>query len=97
MTTVIKRDGRTELYDSSKVRKSIEKAVLDADKSINGNKPMIIQLVNDVSTKVKAEGKIESKVIRDMILTNLDRLDPASSRSWREFDSRYKERPCEEV
>lgn len=92
LTTVIKRDGRTELYDSSKVRKSIEKAVLDADKSIDGNKPMIIQLVNDVNTKVRTDGRIESKEIRDMILFDLDRLDPATSGSWRRFDSKYKER-----
>ncbi len=69
---VIKRDGRRELFDADKIRAGVEKS-LEKRPGIE----RVAELVDKISRKLKAKGKreIDSKIIGQMVLIELKRVD----------------------
>lgn len=90
MVKVRKRDGNCEDLDTKKLRRSIEKAALDAGLILDEKRSKIGKLVKTIVDKAMQDGSIETKVIRRIILEDLDRFEPEISRSWRDFDKKYK-------
>ncbi len=82
---VIKSNGTKMPFDTKKIIRSITRAAQDAKlepEEIN-------KIVNEVSSKVidfvEEKDKILSSEIRNIILTELDRLSPDVADEWRRF------------
>jgi transcriptional repressor NrdR len=90
LVKVVKRDGKMEEFDIKKVRRSIEKAVLDANLILDEKKSTIGKMVKTVVDTAVKNGKIESKAIRKMIIEDFDRVDSSITRSWMNFEKKYK-------
>jgi len=86
--TVIKRDGREELFDTEKLKQSIRINAIDA--VLEETATRINNLVDDVSKstvqKLKGKNKATSSEIRDIILVELDELAPLVAKIWRTYD-----------
>jgi len=87
---VIKRDGKTEAFDLKKVRRSIQKAMMDTGCDIEERKGQIGRIVKGVAEVATKEKSIGTKDIKRLILEEFDRIDPAVSKSWRSFDRKFK-------
>lgn len=89
MGTVIKRDGRRQELSSSKIRRSVQRAAMDAKMSAS----KIRELVNDVADSVikqYKEKRVKSTELRRSILGRLDRRAKTVSSAWRRFDRKRR-------
>jgi transcriptional regulator NrdR family protein len=90
MTVVKKRVGHTEPFDPNKIRRSIQKAVLDAGYTLDEKKELIDEVSGNIIEKSKEEREIDTETIRNSILVKIDEVEPSIVQSWRRFDSKYK-------
>jgi transcriptional repressor NrdR len=90
MTEVRKRLGHMEAFDPNKIRRSIQKAVLDTGYTLNEKKELIDEVSNTIIEKSKEKKEIDSKTIRTSILVNIEKVQPSIAQSWRRFDEKYK-------
>ncbi len=89
---VLKRDGREEEFQLSKLRTSLEKAAREAGYSedrvfqvveeING---YVLESVSDLET-------VDTQSMRTLILNKLDEVYPEVSAAWRKYDREVKGR-----
>jgi len=90
MAEVIKRDASRQEFSAQKVRDSIEAAAKEAKLT----EQRIQQVVEDASKAPvgMANGvkPVQTRMIRDMILTRLDVIEPSVSEAWRSFDRKRK-------
>ncbi|MGB9763283.1 MAG: ATP cone domain-containing protein [Minisyncoccia bacterium] len=84
---IIKKDGSKELFDLSKMKKSIENACLDS--GLDSQKSL--ELVDKISSKVletlEDRSEITSFELRNHILKELDLYAPEVASSWRDYES----------
>lgn len=83
---VIKKDGRKELFDFEKLKKSIAAAARDA--GLTSEK--ISELVTEVSALVfqlisKYE-EVQSAEIREKVLGELNRVEPSVVKAWKKYE-----------
>lgn len=82
-TEVIKRDGSREPFLEEKVRRSIAASARDAgiteDRAL-GIADEAAAAVMDAAGQVEA---METSAIAEIILSELDRIEPAAAESWR--------------
>jgi len=90
MTEVRKRLGHTEAFDPNKIRRAIQKAVLDAGYTLDEKKELINDVAQNVIDKSSEMKEIDTKTIRDSILVKMDNVEPSIAQSWRRFDDKYK-------
>lgn len=90
MTKITKTDGTVEEFSEEKIRKSITKAFIDAGRDPGSKKQAIDQLARKITDAVAKGGVRTAKQIRDMALHELDTIEAAASKAWREFDAKYK-------
>ncbi len=87
MTDVIKKDGRRERFDEEKLKASILAAAREAGVM---SKRGVEDLIENVSATViafsRGKKEVETKTLKDMILTDLDKVEKRISKAWREFD-----------
>lgn len=88
MADVIKKSGEKESFDPLKLRKSVEKAAIDADKAIPEETVRVIS--DKVQREFTNEKDVESSAIRTAILNEMDAADKSLSEAWRRFDKKYK-------
>jgi transcriptional repressor NrdR len=86
MTDVIKSDERREPFNAEKVRKSIESAAREADITEERTKEIVEKVSRKVTKMAEQGSEIETRAIREAILTELDATEPAVSEAWRKFD-----------
>lgn len=90
MTNVRKRSGNKEPFDPNKIKRSIQKAGIDAGYAIED----IVQLVDDVTDQIiemaEQKNEINTDAIRDNVLNELDKAQASIAESWRKFDRKYK-------
>ena len=90
MTVVIKKKGTEETFEQDKIKKSIQKAAIDAGYSLNQKEDLINEITEHVTDKVKEEKKVKSYVICEDVLTEMLASSPEIVEAWRKFDRRYK-------
>ena len=90
MTDVIKKNGKKEVFEVDKIRKSIKKAFVDAGISISKTKDLIEKIAQDVVKTTKGKTEITSKAIKDKILDGLDNAKKIAADAWKRFDRKYK-------
>jgi len=83
---VVKRDGSKELFDAGK----IEKAVRAAARSSEFSEERVQELVKSVLVKVfefiQDHDQVVASELKNVILGELDIIEPAVSASWRDYD-----------
>ncbi len=87
MTEVIKKSGRKERFDEEKLKASIMAAAREAG-------AMSRRWSRDVRENVSASAiafsrgkkEVEAKTLREMILSDLDKLEKRIADAWRDFD-----------
>lgn len=85
-TEVIKRDGSREPFDPEKIKSSIRAAAQGTDLSEEQTEQVVEQVAGSVIQELKERGEVATTEIRGKVLTHLDRLVPAVSNAWREYD-----------
>ncbi len=90
MVYVIKRGGKKEVFNPSKIKRGIERAAKDA--KINSLK--IKQLISEVADPfieiTKKKKNIKATEIRKSILRRIDRRAKSVSNAWRKFENRKR-------
>ena len=90
MTNVIKRRGNIEAFSPDKIKRSIQKAALDAKYSLKDKEELIDEVSEHVIEKYKGESEVKTEVIREDILREMMVSSPEICEAWRKFDRRYK-------
>lgn len=89
MDVVIKRDGKKERFNASKIRRGIQKATREAKMSVSSAKGLISDVAESVISRYKNK-KVRTTEIRRTILGKLDRKAKSVSAAWRRFDRRRR-------
>lgn len=84
---VIKRDGSKEAFDEQKIRGSIEKAARGAGLADDRIAALVGQVAGVALQLAAGKEEIATTEIRDAILAELDKVEPAASASWRKYDA----------
>jgi len=87
---VIKKDGAKEPFDAEKIKKSIGAAAELANLS-EERKNEIVEQVSAVAIQMAGEKEeIATSEIKEKILSELDRVEPAVSAAWRKYEQEKK-------
>jgi transcriptional regulator NrdR family protein len=87
---VVKKGGTKEQFDKNKIKRSIEKAAIDADYSLEDIKTITNRIINDISEESEKIGELNTTAIKKSIFNNLEESEPSIIESWKKFDARYK-------
>lgn len=88
MTIVIKKSGQEQEFDWVKLKKSIEKAAIDADSPVK--EEAVNSVAKRVEKKITNQEFVESSAIRTAILNELEIVEKPTAKAWRAFDRKYK-------
>jgi len=86
MTEVIKKNGTKEPFSAEKIRKSITGAARQADISEERKNKVAEQVAATVIPMFEGKEEVKANEIRDIILSELDKIEPAVANSWREYE-----------
>ncbi|MDI6644210.1 MAG: ATP cone domain-containing protein [Methanobacteriaceae archaeon] len=87
---VVKKRGTIESYQPSKIKKSLEKAAIDAGYSVEEKKNIINKVYSNINQRLEDKKEIKTDTIRGCLLTELDKCEPYIAKSWRRFENKYK-------
>ncbi len=90
MVEVVKKGGRNEPFDGEKIRKSIEKAAIDAGYSLERIKDITDETIKDITEEAGKSGEIDTDAIRDSIFNRFEKNESSIVKSWKKFDAKYK-------
>ncbi len=90
MVEVVKKGGGNEPFDGEKIRKSIEKAAIDAGYSLERIKNIIDETIKDITEEAEKSGEIDTDAIRDSIFNRFEKNESSIVKSWKKFDAKYK-------
>ncbi len=90
MTTVIKRGGRKQDFDASKIRKSVRSAARDAGIPLFQRCGLVMQVANPVVRACRKRKTISSSAIKKMVLSGLSRKSKSAAAAWRKYESRHR-------
>ncbi len=90
MTVVIKRNRRRQRFDPLKLRRSIDRACLEAGLSPAKRRALVEKVAREVVAIADGQSRVRSVVLREWVLFRLDKAAPAVSRCWRDHDREKK-------
>ncbi|GAB6056567.1 ATP cone domain-containing protein [Methanobacterium movens] len=90
MVKVIKKRGSVEEFKPAKIKKSLEKAAIDAGYSVDEKKEIINSVYATINKKLDEKEEIKTDTIKVCLLSELDKCEPYIAHSWRNFEKRYK-------
>ncbi len=90
MVEVVKKGGTKEQFDKMKIKRSIKKAAIDADYSLEDIKTIANRIMKDISEESEKIGELNTTAIKKTIFNNLEENEPSIIESWKKFDKRYK-------
>ncbi len=90
MIEVIKRDGTRQPFSERKLRSSIENAAKEAEVPARRIKQVVSDAAREPIEMAKGTRPVETKAIREKVLSRLDAIEPSVSEAWRGFDRTNK-------
>lgn len=89
---VQKKSGKTEPFDPEKVRRSVQKAAIDAGYTLEGmaDPNLIDEVTTGIIEEAEEKREIKSATIRESILNRLEKTESSIAQSWKKFEERYK-------
>ncbi len=86
MAQVIKKNGTKEPFDPEKIKKSIAGAARQADIPEERKSEVAEQVASSVIPMIENREEIAASEIREIILSELDRVEPAVASAWRKYE-----------
>ena len=86
MAEVIKKNGTKEPFDPEKIRKSIAGAAQRTNIPEERKNEVVEQVAAAVIPILEGREEIETREIRETILSELDRTEPGVANAWREYE-----------
>jgi len=86
MTEVIKKSGKKEQFSPEKIRKSIAGAAQQADIPDERKDEVVYEVVGTVIPILESKEGIDTSEIKQIILGELDRVEPAVASAWRKYE-----------
>jgi transcriptional regulator NrdR family protein len=90
MTKVIKRGGKKQAFNSSKLKKSVQKACRDAKLSSSTKKEVLNEVVIPTIAVIKKRKVIRSTDIRKLLLKKLGKHSKGAAKAWKSFEKKKK-------
>jgi transcriptional regulator NrdR family protein len=87
---VIKRNASRQPFSEQKIRSSIEAAAREAKLPAQRIKEVVADASKEPLSLSKGGKPVETKTIRELILTRLDVIEPSVSQAWRSFDTKRR-------
>jgi transcriptional repressor NrdR len=91
MTMVRKNSGNKEPFDEDKIKRSIQKAAIDAGVTLEDVSTEVADITDMITQIAREKKEINSHAIKDHVLKELDKSKPPVAESWRKFDEKYKD------
>ena len=92
---VIKKDGSREAFDSGKIRNSIAAAAKRTELADERQNEVVEEVASAAIQLADSKEEIATSEIKEKILSELDRVEPSVSESWKSYDSESKENQSE--
>ncbi len=83
---VIKRDGSREAFSEEKIRNAIRAASQEAGLAEDRVNQLVDQIVQTALQTAAAKNEIATSEIAEIILRELDSVEPAAAAAWRRHD-----------
>lgn len=90
MVEVIKKNGEREPFKPEKLTSAITKAAVDAGIPVDRNKQMLTIVAQRAIEMAAHKKQVESSVLRDNILDELEQTESKVADAWEDFEQRYK-------
>jgi transcriptional regulator NrdR family protein len=90
MTVVMKRNRQRQKFDESKLRRSIDRACLEAGLPAAKRRSLVAKVSREVVAIAGEQDRVRTVVLREWVLYRLDKAAPAVSRCWRDHDREKK-------
>jgi transcriptional regulator NrdR family protein len=90
MTVVVKRNRRRQKFDGAKLRRSIDRACLEAGLPAAKRRALVEKVAREVVAIADEQDRVRTVVLREWVLYRLDKAAPAVSRCWRDHDREKK-------
>lgn len=87
---VIKKGGMKESFNTAKIKRSIEKAAIDAGYTLNEIESTTKQIINEIADEAEKKDEIDTETIKNRIFNKLEITESSIVESWKKFDLRYK-------
>lgn len=87
---VVKKGGMKESFNTAKIKRSIEKAAIDAGYNLDEIESTTGQIMNEIADEAKKKGKIDTETIKNRIFSKLEITESSIVESWKKFDKKYK-------
>ena len=84
-TQVIKKDGTKEPFDGGKIKRAVEAAAKEAGLTEEQVNETIGQVSGAVMELADSKEEIATSELRDKILSELDKVQPAAAAAWRKY------------
>lgn len=86
MAEVIKKDGTKEPFNPEKIKKSITGAAQQTDIPEERKNEVVEQVAATVIPVLEGKEEVKASEIRDIILSELDKVEPAVASAWRKYE-----------
>ncbi len=88
---VVKKDGTKEPFDAEKIKSSIAGAALRTDLSEERRQEVVEQVASSVIQMAEEKEEVATSEIGENIVSELDKVEPAVSESWKKYNEEKKE------
>jgi transcriptional repressor NrdR len=85
MAEVIKKNGTKEPFDPEKIKKSIAGAAQQADIPEERKEEVVFQVAGTVIPMFEGKEEMDASDIKQAVLNELDRVEPAVASAWRKY------------
>ena len=90
MVEIIKKGGAKEQFDKEKIKKSIEKAAIDAGYNLEKIETLINEITKSIEKDAQNKEELDTAMIRASVFNKLEKREPSIVESWKKFDEKYK-------
>ncbi len=90
MVEVVKKGGNNEQFDKDKIKKSIEKAAIDAGYTLKKIETLSNEIAKSIAKEVENKEELNTDTIRASVFSKLEEKEPSIVESWKKFDEKYK-------
>ena len=90
LVEIIKKGGAKEQFDKEKIKKSIEKADIDAGYTLEKIETFINEITKSIEKDAQNKEELDTAMIRASVFNKLEKREPSIVESWKKFDEKYK-------
>jgi len=89
-TQVIKKGGKKEAFRAEKLKRAIRSAAKDARLPAKKIKTVVSKVCRPVLKFVAKRKTVKTAVLREKVLSQLDKIEPTVAKAWRKYDQKRR-------